>query len=358
MNFKLKECFFTEKDHLLAQHEGIRVICFKYETGVAALRIENKRGNIIVLPYQGQQIWRCCIDGHELTMKSMFDEPIPTQDYLSTYGGFFLHCGATAIGVPSKTDTYPLHGELPNAPFKNAYISFGTDEAGSYVIIGGEYKHMVAFNYHYIACPEIKIYEDAGIFNIKMQVRNLMNREMELFYLAHINFRPVDHAELVYSANYDPESVEVYINVPEHIKTNVPVKDYKEFLNKLNNNPELHHILKPDDIYDPEVVMSIKYYADDEGLAHSLQVHPDGCSDYVTHQPSQLPMALRWISRTRDQDAMGLVLPATSGNNGYHAERAAGHYISLAPGEDMVFDMNVGLLTANETIAVRKKIKK
>ena len=352
----LNDCFFTEKKRLLMEYEGLRVSLFRYETGVAALEVGNKRGGFIILPYQGQQIWRCCFDGRELTMNSMFDEPVRTRDYLSTYGGFFLHCGATAIGVPSKDDDHPLHGELPNAPYREAYISCGADENGSYIIVGGKYEHKVAFNHRYLAEPQVKIHENSSILDVSMQITNLLKTQMELMYLAHINFSPVDHAKLAYTADYDPQHVDVNINIPDHIKTSVPIGEFKAFLQKLKENPAIHHHIDPKALYDPEVVMSIQYKADNEGMAHSMQIHPDGYADYVAHRPLQLPKALRWIARNPNEDAMGLVLPATSGNNGYLAEKAAGNYITLLAGGSTRFDLRVGLLTPEESRKMSTKI--
>jgi hypothetical protein len=315
----LRKSYFSEKEHTIIQHAELDAALFRYDTGVEAIKINNKRGSIVILPYQGQQIWSCFFDGRELTMKSMFQNPFPTTDYLSTYGGFFLHCGATAIGVPSKNDSHPLHGELPNAPYQAACIICGQNEKGNYISISGKFEYIVAFNHHYIAEPHITLYENSGIIDITMKITNLLKTEMELMYLGHINFRPVDNSELVYTADYNAENVVVNINVPAHIKTNVPIEDFKKFLFMLKNDPVLHHKIKPEDLYDPEVVMSINYKSDQNGIAHSMQIHPDGYACYASHRPSQLPKVLRWISRTPDQDALGLVLPSTSGNNGYLA---------------------------------------
>ena len=92
---------------------------FLYPSGVHAIRLVNSRGEIIILPFQGQQIWSAIFDERELSMRSMFSIPKPTRSYLENYGGFLLHCGATAMGVPGDNDTHPLHGELPNAPRNN-----------------------------------------------------------------------------------------------------------------------------------------------------------------------------------------------------------------------------------------------
>jgi len=353
---ELRENFFTEREHLLADHGGLKVSIFRYETSVAAVRIANRRGEIVVLPYQGQQIWRCRFDGRELTMKSIFDEPEPTRDYLGTYGGFFLHCGATAFGVPTAADTHPLHGELPNAPYREAFIACGGDERGRWVGIGGRYEHKKAFNHRYLAEPFIKIREDSAVPDFSMSVTNLLNAEADIMYLAHINFRPVDHSELCYTADYGAEHVRVNVNVPKHIKTSAPIETFTAFLRELKENPALHHRIDPKHLYDPEVVIEIDYKADADGTAHTMQLRPDGYADYVAHKPAQLDRALRWIARSPDQDALGLVLPANSGNGGYLAEKAAGNVKTLAAGGRALFEIKAGLLNPEEAAEMKKKI--
>ncbi|MGL4608618.1 MAG: DUF4432 family protein, partial [Trueperaceae bacterium] len=66
--------------------------------------MQNSRGELTLLPFQSQQIWTAIMHGRNLTMKSMFDEPKPTQVYLETYGAFLVHCGVTAMGVPGPDD--------------------------------------------------------------------------------------------------------------------------------------------------------------------------------------------------------------------------------------------------------------
>lgn len=353
----LNDFFFTGKERTLLEFDGITVSLFRYETSVAALRVRNRRGEIIFLPYQGQQVWSCVFDDRNITMKSMFTQPEHTQDYLRTYGGFLLHCGATAMGVPSKEDTHSLHGELPNAQYQDAFLSSGRDDSGSYVVVGGQYKHTVAFNHNYLAKPTVKIYSDSTLLYVSMQITNLKRTEMELMYMAHINFCPVDHARLVYSADYNPDNVKVSVNIPAHIKTSASIEDFKNFLYKLEKNPELHHNMDPDSLFDPEVIFSIQYRTDEIGMAHNMQVHPDGYADYVAHYPAQLDQAIRWIARTPDQDSLGLVLPANTGNGGYLAEKAAGNIKIIGAGETVRFDLKVGLLNPEEAGRMMVKIE-
>lgn len=90
---------FGPLDTTVARYCGLVATAFRYRSGVAGLRISNAKGEIVILPFQGQQIWDATFLNRSLTMRSMFDEPVATRDYLSNYGAFFIHCGATAMGI-------------------------------------------------------------------------------------------------------------------------------------------------------------------------------------------------------------------------------------------------------------------
>jgi hypothetical protein len=128
---------FSEKEITLVENSPLSASTFRFDSGVSGIRLRNELGSLVLLPFQGQQIWSAEFHGRNLTMKSMFSQPRPTRQYLDTYGGFLLHCGATAMGVPTKDDSHPLHGELPNAPFQHAYLAVGEDERGLYLGAGG-----------------------------------------------------------------------------------------------------------------------------------------------------------------------------------------------------------------------------
>ena len=198
--YQLQRYFFTETERTLAEYEGVKATLFLYGSGVHGLRLVNSVGQIILLPFQGQQIWHAEFHGRSLTMKSMFDQPYPTTDFLRTYGGFLVHCGATAMGVPGEHDTHPTHGELPNAAYQTAQLLIGEDERGAYMGLSGSTQYTVAFNHNYIARPLVKLYTDSTRLAVSLTIKNLKQSEMELMYLAHVNFKPVDYGRLVYSA--------------------------------------------------------------------------------------------------------------------------------------------------------------
>lgn len=344
---------FGEAEKALVTHAGLSAAVFRFGSGVCGLRLTNERGALVLLPFQGQQIWSVHMDGRNLTMRSMCAEPRAGVPFLETFGGFLQHCGATAMGGPSPKDTHPLHGELPNATYQSAYVEIGEDERGLYIGLGGQYQHTVTFAYNYLAEPLVKLYANSSLFEVGLRVTNLKATPMELMYLMHINFRPIDNSRLVYSAQYTPEHVRVRMGIPAHIK---PLPGYPEFLEELKAHPERHHVLKPELAFDPEVAIFIDYEADAEGWARSLQVHPDGAADYVAHRPAQLSHATRWLCRTPDQDAMALVEPGTAEPEGYLAEKAKGNLKVLPPHGVWQCHVLAGALSATEAAAMEAQI--
>ena len=83
---------------------------------------------------------------------------------------------------------------------------------------------------------------------------------------------------------------------------------------------------------------------------------PDGYAGYVSHHPAQLPFGIRWISRFPNEDAVGMLLPATGEHNG-HADCVKKGYIRYMEADETVsIDFETGLLTPEEVTAMKEKI--
>ncbi|MFZ6030029.1 MAG: DUF4432 family protein [Chloroflexota bacterium] len=344
---------FSEKESLLVEHGELKASTFRFPSGVCALRLENSLGELIVLPFQGQHIWDVSLRGRRLTMKSMFDQPYPTREFLATFGGFLQHCGATAMGSPGLHDTHPLHGELPNAPYESAYLEIGYEANSEYLVLGGLYRHARAFTANYLAEPHLKLFAASSRFRVGMKITNLKDTPMPLMYLVHVNFRPVDNGRLVYSALCDPEHMRVRTELPSH----APLQPgYAEFIQELAAHPEKHLVLQPGLAFDPEVVFFPAYQTDADGWAHAMQVHPDGSADYMRHRPAELNTGVRWICRTPDQDALGFEA-GTAGVTGYTAERQKGA-VSDLPGKAVFScEYEIGVLTRAEAQQQEQSIR-
>lgn len=346
----LTPSMFRDRERTLVNFGNLTATTFRYGSGVCALRMENEKGCLILLPFQGQQIWSAefgdeSVERRNISMRSIFSEPQPTLDFLSTFGGFCLHCGATGSGAPGPEDTHPLHGELPNAPYQEAMLCTGEDDSGPFMALEGKYRHQAFFSSDYLAEPTVKLPAGSSSFSVSMQITNMKRTDMDLMYAAHVNFRPVDNGKLHYSAPYTPEAVRLRKMVPSHIQVK---PEYLELLSDLEKNPTKHHILSPDLLADPELVFFVNYMSDEDGWAHSVLEHPDGSADFIRHRPDELPRGTRWITRTPDQDAIALVEPGTCETEGYIAEKKKGNMVVLAPGEAFSTTFKCGVLNPSE----------
>jgi len=342
---------FDTQQQTLARWRGFEATTFLYPSGVAGLRLRNAVGHMDLLPFHGQQIWDAHFHGRQLTMRSMFDAPVATRDYLGNYGGFFLHCGATAMGNPGPDDTHPLHGELPNSPYDRAALILGSDEHGAFMGLEGSYRHTIAFSANYTMTPHLRLHEDSGRIELNVTIRNLKRSPMELMYLAHINFRPADGARLVDTIRNDDISLRT--TLPSVF---APNPAHAALIEELSDDIDAHRHVQPGRAIDPELVMGISAQADSNGWAHAMQVHPDGHADLVSHRPGELPLGVRWMTRTADQDALGLVLPATAGADGYAAEKAKGNVVEVPAGEAFVCHLRFGALRPDEAETLKRSI--
>ncbi|MER8574741.1 DUF4432 family protein [Mesorhizobium sp. M1338] len=336
---------FSQSETIVARYRGLLATAFRYRSGVAGLRISNAVGEIVMLPFQGQQIWDATFLNRSLTMRSMFDEPVATRDYLSNYGAFFIHCGATAMGNPGPDDRHPLHGDLPNAPYGHAQLIAGSNAEGPFMALTGHCRQTVAFSHDYLMKPTVRLQRDGTGVAVDIAIENLKRSPMELMYLSHINFRPADGGRLIDTVADDHADIVVRQVLPPFF---TPSESYLAYRDAVVADPSRHRILTKGEPIDPELVLTMKAKADAEGWAHALQVHPDRTADFVSFRPDELNYAVRWITRGSDQDALGLVLPATAEPDGYLAAKERGRLVCVAPGEIFRCALRFGAMNAEE----------
>jgi hypothetical protein len=354
VRFNLDHGMFVAQAWELAKSDDLTITTQRLQNGIEVLRVIGPRLTLEILPFRGQQIWQAWVEGQPIGMRGMTASPRAGQTILESLGALVYHCGLLGIAAPGPDDDHPLHGELPLAAMDTAYLELENTAAGTFVRVGGSFEYAKAFRAHYLWSPCIDFFAQETTFEVTARIDNRMQSPMPFMYLAHPNFLPVDGAELAYSAPYGPDHVRVRTTVPAHLGDK---PGYSEQLLRLQRDPSLHHRFTQDMSFDPEVVFEIDYIADDEGYAHSLQVHPDGCADWMAHRPSDCPVAIRWLSRTPEQDCVALAEPSTSGLTGYSEERRRGHVPELAPGARWETTFRLGRLDAPDASAMRKRIE-
>jgi hypothetical protein len=350
----LQKTFFMGKDYTLSEFGGMKATSFTFSTGVNAIRLENHEGSIVILPYQGQQIWDAVFRGRRLTMRNFFQEPIPSTNLLDSYGAFLFHCGALRMGCPGPEDTHPLHGELPAAQYQEARLIFGEDTNGPYLGLSGTFSYIKAFGDKYRATPQVKIRSHSSILDIDMRIENLAHAPMDLMYMCHINFCPAINGEIVQAAGWNTNDMAIRSSIPAHVK---PTAKFLAFLDSLGKDPGVTRKIRPEDDYNPEIVFYIRNLKkDDEGVTHMIQKHPDGSADYVSYNTEVFNHTVRWILSHEDQKVMGMALPSTCDPEGYTAEKKKGNVRIIPALGSANFAVRVGYLDSAEAMQMEKTI--
>lgn len=351
------EHYFTESEKEICSFKSLSATLFTYKTGVKAIKIKNSKGSATILPYMGQMVWRADFNGVELAMKSIYSDPIPvTGSYSGSYGCFIMHCGLTAMGNPTERDNHPPHGELPIAKYDSVCILFGNDEGGNYIAVSGTYSHKFCYETNYDFTPTIKLYENQTNLKITASFTNNKDVPLEYYYLCHINHKPVDGAKLLYTA--DRKTIKVNKEVPDSYWDKQGAIATEKYLDALEKDASLmDNVGGENQAYKPEIVFSMKYTADEKDKAYTMQLNPNGTAVYVIHNPKDLPVGTRWISRTEDEDAMGMVLPATAEHFGrtYCKEHNQQRYLNK--GQTVTYTMETGLLDVDQAKEMADKIK-
>lgn len=350
----LYEELFERAPKTVFESESFSAEIFKYSTGVSAVTVENSKGYITSLPFMGQMIWDVEFLGRNMVMKSIFEEPEFCRDaYGESYGCFLMHCGLTAVGIPSANDNHARHGELPFAKYRESYILLGEDERGKYISIGGVYGYKRAYVANYDFTVEYRLYEDASTFDIITNIKNKKDAPLEYFYLSHINYAQVVGSRLRANAKARSEAEKAAIPSVYPGADNATLA----YLKSLEADPSRMDISEENvNLCTPEFSFLYTCEEDRDGFAHTLEIMPDGYSFYVRHRPEELPVTIRWIGKTTDEASMGMVLPSTAPHTGYKSCVENGYARYLASGEEVTFSIMTGLLTPEETKEIEKKI--
>lgn len=337
---------FGPAPRLVAQSAGLSVRAFAYPSGVEALRIENRRGHVILLPFLGQMVWEAVFDGQNLGMGHGFPYPRRGRSILETYGALAYHAGLLRNGTPGPQDDHPLHGEMPVAEMDRAALSFGRDDLGPWVELSGDYEYVMGFGPHYLARPRVRLGVDAALLQIEMRVQNLSAHPMELMYMLHANFAFVADAEIHQPAAWTPETTKVRRAVPGHV---TPSPEFLSLLDDLAVNPARMRRLSEPALYSPEQVFYVTGLGTGTGgRTRQVMALPEGDGFSLSHRPADFPHCVRWIFNDGDAQVAAFALPSTCEPEGYTAEKAKGHIRILAPGEELRFPVQLGHLSPEE----------
>ncbi|MBB1076584.1 DUF4432 family protein [Rhodoferax sp. 4810] len=344
----LKKSFFDSRPTEIARFEGCTAELFRFDTGIEAIRLVNRRGCLVVLPFFGQIIWRATFDGVDLTMSNMFSAPRMANDIVGTYGCFMYHSGLLSNGNPGPADRHALHGEMPLANIDLAGIEMGEDTQGPWMAIFGEREYVMGFGDHYFSRTKTLIRPDQATFEISVEVENLAEDPMDLMYMCHANFAYVEGGKIFQPTSFGNADTVVRTSVPAIVRSN---DAYLERIQRMQADPSATEILDPRIGFDPELVFYLQNLKKaEDGLVHVMMRRPQGDAFMVAYDPEVFSHLVRWVLVNNKQKVCAFAMPATCGVEGYTAEKAKGHVRSLPGGEKAHFQIRLGYLNQNDAL--------
>lgn len=330
----LTKALFTEKEYILFENPEFKAITFKYPSGIEAIRLENSKGFVTVLPFYGQIIWDAEFCGKNLKMKNMFNEPKWGATIIDTYGCFAFHSGLIRNGCPSPEDDHPLHGEMPCAIMDKAWLSISENSLS----IGGSVEYVKGFGDHYLAEPELTLNAQSSLFEIQMKVTNLASVDMPLQYMCHMNYCYEHGAS--FTQNIPTEAIRLRETIPAHVK---PTPEWLAFNEQIKQGKYTLNSLINDQMYNPEIVFFIDNLQQyQENLEYRMS-SPDGNTYLTKFSSNDFNYATRWILYNKDQQVGAFVLPATCRPEGYLAAKNTGSLIMMKPKEVRTFKVITGI---------------
>lgn len=330
----LSRSMFTQQPRVLLENTDFSATTFRYASGIEAVKLQNARGYVIVLPFYGQMLWDAEFDGHSLTMTNPFTEPKPGSSIIDTYGCFAFHSGLLSNGCPAEDDQHPLHGEMACAPMDSARLVIGDNS----LTLTGDYEYVKGFGHHYRAAPAVTMTAGSTLLKIDMAVTNLASVPMPLQYMCHMNYAYV--AGATFSQNIPDRAFALRASIPGHVH---PTPQWLNYTERLAQTPESFKALDEPEFYDPEIVFfadNLSQYA--QQVEFSMHA-PQGHRFITCFSTAELNYATRWILHNGDQKVAAFVLPATCRPEGHNAARRAGSLIEMAAGETRRFHVETGL---------------
>jgi len=336
----LDPALFTPCERPLLEAPGLAASGFRYPTGIAALRLANARGHVVVLPWMGQIVWDAVFDGVRLTMDSLFDAPRPASTIIDTYGCFAFHSGVLRNGCPGPEDTHALHGEFACAAMDTARLVLSGDDAGPMLRVESSRVHAQGFGNRYRATAHVALGEAATLFEIGLAVENTGGRPMELMYMCHINPAYAERARILQPAPWTPRTVAVRSVAPAHVPSS---PEYRATIARLVERPEIGAALDGGVSYDPEQVFYLHGLGQaEDGTTRLMLRRDEGDGFAIAFSLREFPHVVRWMMRTPDHRVAAFALPSTCEPEGYLAERRKGNVATLAPGQVRRFSVSTG----------------
>ncbi len=318
---------------------GGRAVEFRTGTGLCFTALAERALDITSAEYRGASL---CWRSPSGDVHPSYFEP-EGLGWLRTFpGGLLVTCGMTWFGAPHEDPEggaeahsgLGLHGRVTHIPATNVYAD-GAWEGDEYVMWAqGKVRETMLFGPNLVLERRISARLGENRIWVDDVVTNEGFKEQEHMLMYHCNFGfPVADEQSEYlfpSEEVIPRTEVAAAHVGEWDHFAAPKADQEELV--------YYHRLRGQEDGTTYVAFINRRFNDGEGIGA-----------YVRFNLKQLPWLCQWKMAGAQAYVTGIE-PATGQGDGRPEERASGRMITIAPGAERTYNLEIGVLVGEEEI--------
>ncbi|MDF2614580.1 MAG: hypothetical protein K0S71_2366 [Clostridia bacterium] len=318
--------------------KGIKAFDVSTGGGLDFTVLESKCLDLLNMKFKGVNLSFLSKPG---VSRSEYFNPVQGEFLRYFQGGMLYTCGLSNIGsaCEDEGDAHSIHGRIAHTPAERVSAASWWEDEDYIMKISGEMREAALFKENLVLKREITTKLGSKTVQIRDVVTNEGQEAQPVMLLYHFNF------------GYPLLDENTRVVVPKH-KIIPRTEIAKE------NMDEFEKISGAIDQFS-EHVFYIESVADDAHNTYAALINDRlDLGVYVKYNIEQLPILVEWKSMASGDYALGLE-PGNHYLEGRNAERKNGTLKTLAPFENMVFEVEIGVLEGKVEIdSFVEKIKR
>ncbi len=252
-------------------------------------------------------------------------------------GGLITTCGLTYYGRTEEGEL-GLHGRINNTPAEEIAVNTNLNADRPNITVSGKVREAEFFGEYLVMSREIKSYLGENKIIIKSVIKNKGFEEQPLMFLYHVNYG--------------------YPLVQEGTELIAPINNVIPSTSIAEEGLDNHRFAEaPQAGYD-EQVFYLDLATDQDGIVTVALINEDlNYGIYEKFAKNQFPRFIQWKQMGKGTYVMGLE-PGTNYFEGKPMEKEMGRLQTIKPGENRIFELEIGVLDGKEQINnIKNKIK-
>ena len=309
---------------------GVKAFDVSNGTGLDFTVLESKCLDIINMRYKGINL--NYFPGSGIVSPELSDMN-GTEFMRCISGGMMYTCGLLNVGGACEDNGFSqvFHGRMKTTPAENTSAFCGWKDGDYTLELSGEMREAAIFNDNLVLKRSLTAKSGKNLVTVHDSVRNEGYSSQGLMLMYHINVGypvlDVGARAIIPSAGLTPRDETSKAGAGKFAEVTEPIDDHIE-------NVFIHETR-----------------CDSSGMTGAAVVNDKlSLGVYIKYDSRRLPRLVQWKSMQSGNYAMGIE-PSTTFAQGRVFEKENGRLVDIAPGEEIIFGVEIGVLDGVGEIA-------